>query len=342
MSTATPTHPSPLVEMAFGAMAAKIVCAAAELGIPERLADGPVASAELAARAGCDAASLRRLMCALAGLGVVAQHDGDRFALTDLGNRLRPGAPDSNHALVTMLCGTEDWRSWDELAAAVRSGERAWDRAHGMPVFDYYARHPGASARFNAAMAEHTREAAPALVARADLSRFETVMDVGGGDGTLMAAILRAHPRLEGAVFDVSAGLDSAGATLAAAGVAERCRLVAGDVFASVPPGADAYVLKQVLHDWDDERAGAILRACRAAMGPGARLLVLERTAPELAGPGDAPTLVLDILMLVVTGGRERTEAEFRDLLEAAALAPVSFSEPLAPFGYRVIEAEAV
>jgi SAM-dependent methyltransferase len=238
-----------------------------------------------------------------------------------------------------MLCGTEDWRSWDELAPSVRTGERAWDRAHGVPVFEYYARHPEGSARFNAAMAEHTREAAPAIVARGDFARFGTVMDVGGGDGTLVAAIIRAHEELEGIVFDVPAGLASADATLAAAGVADRCRLVAGDVFASVPAGADAYVLKQVLHDWDDERVAAILRNCRAAMRPGARLLVLERTVPELVGADDARTLLLDVLMLVLTGGRERTEREFRGLLEAAGFATATFSEPLEPSGYRLIEA---
>jgi hypothetical protein len=144
---------------------------------------------------------------------------------------------------------------------------------------------------------------------------------------------------LEGIVFDVPAGLASADATLAAAGVADRCRLVAGDVFASVPAGADAYVLKQVLHDWDDERVAAILRNCRAAMRPGARLLVLERTVPELVGADDARTLLLDVLMLVLTGGRERTEREFRGLLEAAGFATATFSEPLEPSGYRLIEA---
>jgi len=327
--------------MVFGFMAAKLVYAAAELRIADLLAEGPRTTAELAEPTAAGAASLRRLMRGLAGLGVVAETDPDRFELTELGTPLRDSAPDSARSLVTMLCGPENWRSWGELVPSLRNGESGWERAHGMTWVEYYERNPEQSATFNKAMSEHTRGAAPGILAAAGLSRFRTVVDVGGGDGTLLAEALRAEQGLQGVLFDLASGLESAAETLAAAGVAERCRAVPGDFFASVPKGADAYLLKQVIHDWDDDEAIAILRNVREAMVPGARVLIAERMLPELAGPADAQSLLVDVLMLVVTGGRERTEREFHALLEAAGLELSRLSEPLAPFDYRVIEATA-
>jgi hypothetical protein len=329
---------SPLVEMAVGSVSAQVVHAAAELGIADLLADGPRTSAQLGERVAAHEPSLRRLLLALAGLGILEQIEGDRFALTDSGRSLRSAGPDSQRAFVRMLCGPEMLRSWTELVPAVRDGAPAWERAHGMPVFEYYGRHPESAAIFNAAMADHTRAAAPAIVAAGRFSRFRTLVDVGGGDGTLVAEILRAEPGLEAIVFDLPEGLEAAPATLAAAGAADRCRVQAGDFFAAVPAGADAYVLKQILHDWDDERAVAILRSCRAAMAPSARLLVVERVLSEPVTPADAPSLLADLVMLAVTGGRERTEREFRALLGAAGMSVTSVTEPL-PLGYRLIEA---
>jgi hypothetical protein len=210
------------------------------------------------------------------------------------------GAPDSMRALFRLLCGPEQWRAWAELVPSIRAGQCAWELAHGMPVFEYYGAHPESAANFNAAMAQHTRDAAPAIVAAADFSRFRTVVDVGGGDGTLLTAILDAEPELEGVVFDVPEAVGEP---------ADRRRVEAGDFFSSVPEGADAYVLKQVLHDWADEPVTAILRSCRAAMRPDARLLILERVLPERA--------------------------------TAADLQLLSVSEALPPFDYRVIEAAA-
>jgi O-methyltransferase domain/Dimerisation domain len=329
----------PLHALMFDAMAAKVVAAAAELRLADLLADGPRTSAELADRIGAHAPSLRRLLLALAGLGLVAQTDDDRFELTDMGGPLRADAPDSIRSLVEMLCGTEVWLAWGELVPSVLRGERGFERAHGMAVFEFYARHPEQSATFNAAMAEHTRDAAPGIVARADLSRFRTVMDIGGGDGTLMAEILRTHPELEGILFDLPQGLASAPGTLAAAGVDDRCRLTTGNAFEAVPAGADAYVLKLVLHDWDDDEATVILRNCRQAMAPDARLLILEQMVPERVTRDHAHTVLLDILMLLVPGGRERTEQEFRELLLGAGFNLTGFTEALPPYDYRVIEA---
>ncbi len=289
------TDRNPPQESVFAAMAAKILYAAAELELPDLLAAGPRTTAELADRAGAHAPSLRRLLRALVGLGAVDQPDADRFELTAVGGSLRAEAPDSIHAVLTMLCGPENWRSWGELVAGVRSGEPPWELAHGVSWIEYYQQNPERAPGFNRAMAEHTRAAAPGILAAADLARFETVMDIGGGDGTLIAQALSAHPRLAGVLFDLPVGLAPAAATLDAAGVAERCRLVPGDFFAAVPDGADAYLLKQVLHDWGDERAATILANVRRAMASGGRVLVVERMLPELVGEADTPTLLLDV-----------------------------------------------
>jgi DNA-binding Lrp family transcriptional regulator len=342
MAQADLTERAPVEQMAFGAMSAKIVHAAAELGLADALAGGERTSAELADQVGAHAPSLRRLLRALAGLGVIEQTGPDSFELAEFGERLRSRVPDSVHSLTTMLCGPENWRSWGELVASVRTGQPGWNLAHGLSWIDYYERHPERSANFNRAMSEHTRDAGPGILAAAELSRFETLIDVGGGDGTLITQALRDNPGLRGAIVDLPAGLGDARATLQAAGVAERCRLFAGDFFESVPAGADAYLLKQVLHDWGDGPARAILRSVRRAMSRDARLLLVERLLPEEAGAADTPVMLVDVLMLVVTGGRERTEAEFAALLADAGFGPARLSEPLPPFAYRVIEATPI
>jgi hypothetical protein len=338
MATTT-TDRTPLEQSVFAAMAAKILHTAAELDLPELLADDSRSCAELARLADADGPSLRRLLRALVGLGVLDELDGGRFELTPLGGSLRATAPNSIRAVLTMLCGPENWRSWGELVAGVRTGETPWELAHGMSWITYYEQNPARAAGFNDAMAEHTRAAAPGLLAVANLGRFGTIIDVGGGDGTLIAEALCAHPRLSGMVFDLPVGLESASKTLAAAGVAERCRVAPGDFFTSVPDGGDAYLLKQVLHDWDDDRAATILSNVRRAMSPDARALVIERMLPEVVGEADVPALLLDVLMLTVTGGRERTEREFERVFVEAGLELAKVSDAIPPFDYRVIEA---
>jgi O-methyltransferase domain/Dimerisation domain len=318
-------------EFLFGEMVAKIIYAAAELRLADLLGEGPRTCAELAERTSTRQESLRRLLRALAGLRIVTQTDADRFELGELGGPLRADAPDSQRSLVTMRCGPEVWRSWDQLLPCLQSGTPGWELAHGMSWVDFYARNPERSANFNRAMAEHTRDAAPGIVSAAELGRFHTVVDLGGGDGTLMAEALSAHPHLQGVVFDLPSGLDSAIVT-------ERCRVVAGNFFDSVPEGADAYLLKQVLHDWGDEACIDILRTVRAAASPKARVLIVDRLLPELVSAADTQTLLVDVLMMLVTGGRERTQAEFRALLDTAGFELTRVSEAIPPFDYRVIE----
>jgi hypothetical protein len=328
-----------LHQLVFGATATKIVAVAAELGLADRLVGGHTTVTDLASDAGLDRDALTRLLRALAGLDLVRQVGPDRFELTRLGERLRADSPESVRAVITMLWGSESWAAWDQLLTSVRTGRPGWDAAHGQAWVTYYDTHPEASTEFNAAMSEHTRDAAPALIQACETSRFETVVDVGGGDGMLLGGILADNPELHGVLFDLPSGLTASTATLDRLGVADRCRIEPGDFFAEVPRGADAYLLKQILHDWPDEEVGKILRRCREAMGPASRLLVLERVLPEVADPQHAPSLLLDVHMLVVTGGRERTLSEFRALLEAAGFTLDAIAGPLPPFGYHLLEA---
>ncbi|MEU8125283.1 methyltransferase [Spirillospora sp. NPDC049024] len=329
---------SPLMEPAFGFMNAQIVHVAAELGVADAFTDDrPRSSAELAEATGTHAPSLYRLLRGLAGLGAVEQKEPDLFALTEEGRRLRADAPDSIRSLIRLFCGPDVWRTWGDMAETVRTGEYAWERVTGRTPFEFFASDAEMSETFNRAMAEHTRDVAPAVIGAHDFGRYGTVADLGGGDGTLLAAILRAHPGLHGVLFDLPAGLADASGPLA--DVADRAEIVPGDFFEAVPKGADAYVLKSVIHDWPDEKAAAILRNCRAAMGPAARVLLLEQVMPEMVAPESAGIVRNDLNMLVATGGRERTEAEFRELLDGAGLRVVSQTGPLSETAYHVIEA---
>lgn len=320
---------APLAQLVFGMMAAKSVAAAIEVGVVDLLADGARTDGQLVQAAGVHGPSVRRLLRTLIGAGIVASPAPGQFELTDLGRLLLPGVPGSMRAFVQTRCAAEFWQSWGSLPASIRTGTTAWELAHGVPWLEYYASRPDQWATFNRHMSQHTRDAAPAIVAAGDFARFQSIVDVGGGDGTLIAEILKAYPALRGVVFDLP-GVGS-----------DRADFVAGDFFESVPAGADAYLMKFILHDWDDDRAVAILTNCRAAMAPGGRVLIVERVLPEKVSEADLLDLLSDMLMLVATGGVERAEAEYRALLAAADLTLVSVSEPLPPFGYRLIEAAA-
>jgi hypothetical protein len=308
-----------LLDMVFSYMPAQVIHVAARLGIADHLAGGAMTSAALAALTKTHAPSMYRLLRALACLGVVAEVEPDRFTLEPAGAPLQTKAPDSVRALVMLFCGDEAWRSWGELEYSVRTGQPARERVTGMASFEYFAQHPDQAATFNAAMADHTRAVAPPILAGYDFSRFGTLVDVGGGDGTLIAAILNAVPGMRGVLFDLPAGVEAAARTLQAAEVTDRCRVATGDFFTSVPEGADAYLLKSVIHDWDDERAVAILRNCRRAMPATGTVLVVEPVLPlKVESPEITGAVMSDINMLVNTGGRERTEDQFRALFASA------------------------
>jgi hypothetical protein len=258
---------------------------------------------------------------ALVAAGVFRELEDGRFASNDAAASLRAGAPGRTRDVVVNF-GEEMYRSFGELLHTVRSGETAFDTVYGLPLFEYYAAHPQTEASAAARMLARTLPAARELAASEVLRGAHTLVDVGGGTGTLLAVVLRHRPELAGVLLERPGMLVLAEAHLAEQGVIDRCELVEGDFFASVPAGGDVYVLKSVLHDWDDARCVSILRTCRAAMDDAARLVIVELILPERMTAG-APMLsaaLLDLIMLAYAGGRERTEAEFTELLDQADL----------------------
>jgi hypothetical protein len=304
-----------------GYMGSRVVHVAAELGIADLLAAGPKSTEVLANETGAHAAALHRLLRALASLGVVDELESGLFALNALGEQLRTGVPDSVRNLALIFGSERAWRSWGELRHSILTGTTAFRHVFGVDdPFELLAKDPKQAAVFNEAMAEITRQVAKDIVTNYDFSRFSAIVDVGGGNGTLIAGILNAAPKLRGIIFDSSSGSAEASAQLRANGLLERCEVIAGDFFRSVPKGSDAYILKNIIHDWDDERSGTILRKCREAISAAGKLLLVERVMPARidASAGHLRWTMLDMHMLVMLGGRERTEEEFRTLLAAA------------------------
>ena len=293
---------------------------AAVLHLSDHLAEGPCTAADLAAVTGCDPRSLHRLLRALATAGVYTEVPGGGFACTPLGDELRTGAKGLGD-WAAFAGASSMWRAWGALEHSIRTGENAFASVHGQSVWEHRARTPADGAAFDAAMAALSRHVAEAVLQAYDFAALTTVADVGGGNGALLATVLRRHPHLRGQLLDQPHVVAAAPALLAAAGVADRCEVHPGDLFAAVPPGADAYVLKSILHDWPDEAALAIARTCRRAMRPGSVMLVLERvlTGPPYS-PADLPAAFSDLNMLVGPGGQERTRDEYDSLLRAAGL----------------------
>jgi SAM-dependent methyltransferase len=325
MSAAQPPALPPgiqLYQMAIGHYVSRALDLAARLGIADLLAGGPLPADALAAKTDTDPAALRRVLRLLASVGVFAEEADGSFASTPLGDALRSDVPGSARALVRLFAGVAIQDSWKELEYCVRTGEPAFRKHHASgDAFSHFD--PEQQEVFDAAMATFAPQNAAAIAAAYDFARLGTLVDVGGGNGAILIGLLRANPGLRGIVFDRPAAAEGARREVAAAGLAGRCEVVAGDFFASVPEGGDAYLLKHVIHDWSDADATRILVSCRRAMRPGARLLVAEGVYParidsSLASRGAAAN---DVNMLVVAGGRQRSEAEFRALYEAAGFA---------------------
>ena len=315
MST-VPTPAQALTQLLAGAWLAQAIAVVAELGVADLLSDGPRTPTELAAATSSEPTAIYRVLRALAGAGIFAEDSDGRFGLTPLAGPLRSDAIDSVRAYAVMAGEHWVWRSVGGLAHSLRTGAPAFEQIFGASLFDYYAAHPDA-ARVAAEGLKSVGRGQDAAVASAyDFSEAGTVVDVGGGQGGLLTTILEANPRVNGIVFDLPHVAAMARQQLTTGGFAGRCRAEAGDFFREVPGGGDLYLLRKVIHDWDDERARVLLRCCRAAMTEAARLIVVETVVPP--GNGPAYSKLLDLLMLVYAGGRERTEREYRDLLESA------------------------
>jgi hypothetical protein len=318
--------------LAFSFFPAQVVQTLARLGVPDALEAGPLGIHALADRTGTRPDPLARLLRAATALDLIARTADGGYTLTTGGQLLRTGVPGSIGNLAQLFCGDAVWRSWGELEWSVRTGEPSFEKLTGRSSFDHFAADPALNGIFTEAMAEGTRMAAPGIVASCDLTGVGTLADIGGGNGTLLAAFLDAHPHLRGILFDTPSGA-------ADPIVGERCEVVTGDFFSAVPV-ADAYVVKSVIHDWDDERSVAILTGVREAMpAHGVLFLVEPVLVDDPAALGEQRSLLMsDLNMLVCTGGRERTEAEFAALLTAAGLRLTGVTRA-EPSGYSVLRA---
>jgi hypothetical protein len=312
-----------LVRLVNGAMVTQLVRAAATMNLADAVGEGERTTEELAAAYGIPADRMARLLRALAAVGVCAERAAGRFGLTEVGALLRGDRPDSARALVRMCTDEVVLGAWPRLLYSVRTGDPAFDDVFGMPFSDYLEDKPELSALYNVATGQATRVVAGALADAYDFGRFTAVTDIGGGDGTLLAAVLRRHPGLRGVVYDGAGQLARQVAEVAgAAGVGDRCSAVAGDFLRSVPPGSDLHVLNGVLHAWDDDLATTILEHSRAALPAHGRLLIVEAVLPDVVPPGADPRAFLsDLNMLVLRNGRERTRADFARLCTRAGFA---------------------
>jgi len=303
-----------------GYWVSQLVLVAARLGIADLLAKGPKTAEALAATVGAHPPFLRRVMRALASVGVFAEGPGGRFGLTPLGQVLRSGRPGSLHDFALMVVDDHNWQAWSGLLRGVMTGGLPFDQVHGVPFFAYLRSHPDMEKTFAASMANISSTENAAVARAYPFGRLTRLVDVGGAHGHLLATILRRHRKLRGVLYDqpqVVAGAEQSG-FVSAGEVRERCRIEGGDFFSSVPAGADAYLMKYIIHDWDDEKCLRILGACRTAMVPEGRVLVVDHVIP----PGNAANWgkLLDINMLVVPGGQERTREEFERLFRRAGL----------------------
>ncbi len=306
-----------LLDIVSGKWRAHAIQTITELGIPELMADGPRGVSGLAGQAGVDEAALGRLLRALASDGILKHHRDGRFGLTALSRPLLPDHPDSMNSMIRSLGSEAATRSWAGLTESVRTGEAAWHGDHDQDFWEYLADNPEAAAAFDGGMTELTRQVAPAVARAFDFGQYDTVVDLGGGAGELLATVLRQHRDLAGICFDRARAFRRAPAVFDAHGVADRARLMAGDVLRSVPGGHGCYVAKNVVHGMDDETMRQALRHWRSAMREEGRLVLVEVVVPE----GDGPYMqFLDLQMLVATGGRERTRSEFDAAFRAVGL----------------------
>jgi hypothetical protein len=310
-----------LLEQLTGSWKTQAIYVAAKLRIADLLADGPRPGSELADTAGVPEASLRRLLRALTTLGICVEEGDGVFAITPMGALLAADAPESLRSW-TLWWGDQLWRLWGSLDYSVATGESARKRLLGTEGFEHLEGDAEAAATFNQAMIELTRLAAGGVIRAFDFSGLKLIADVGGGYGELLSAVLQAHPQAAGLLFDRPHAVECARERFSAAGLASRCEFRAGDFFDAVPAGADAYLLKNVIHDWNDENSRRILENCGRALGEQSRLLVIEQVVPDrLDTSARHQSLVRsDLTMLVAHGAQERTEAEFRRLLDSAGL----------------------
>lgn len=304
-----------ILQIIIGFWMSRAVGIIAKLGIPDLLKDGAKTAEELAAATETHGPSLFRVLRALVSTGVLRNEDG-RFALTPLSETLVTDAPGSLRWFVVSELGQEHYPAWGNLMHSVKTGEIAFDSLYGMDIWQYFEKNPDDAAVFNDSMSGTSTAVNDAITSRYDFSAFGTLVDVGGGHGGLITGILKKNPRLKAILFDAPEVIEGSRKKIYAAGIGDRCEMVSGNFFESVPAGGDAYIMKWIIHDWDDDRSIQILRNCREHMSPDSRLILVDCVVPENDDPDFSK--FFDLNMLVMTGGKERTETEFRELLQKA------------------------
>lgn len=287
----------------------------AKLGIPDLLKSGPKTADELAAATNMHAPSLFRVLRALASVGVLSA-EGEHFGLTPLSEILVTDAPGSLRWFAMSELGQEHYPAWGNLMHSVKTGEIAFDDFFGMDIWKYFSENPEDAAVFNDSMSNVTAATNEVITSLYDFSGFNKLVDVGGGHGGLITLLLKSNPNLKGVLFDAPEVIEGARPKVEAAGLADRCETIAGDFFREVPAGGDAYIMKWIIHDWDDRKSNTILRNIRNQISPNGRLIVVDCVVPETNEPHFSK--FIDMNMLVMTGGKERTEKEFQELLSAA------------------------
>jgi len=306
-----------LMQLTSGCLVAPAIYVVAKLGIPDILKDAPKTAAELAEATGTNADALYRVMRATASVGVLEEGSDGSFANSPISDTLREDWPTSAKAITLWMLEPAHWRVYGELMYSVNTGKTAWDNVYGEPIFDsLFGSMRDLGGIFNQAMTSFSRQTIPAILAAYDFSTFGTIADIGGGHGHLLGAILKEYPGANGVLFDMPVVLDGALPMLESCGVRDRVDLVSGDFTEAVPVVADCYLLKHIIHDWLDDKNRTILGNIRASMPDSARVLIIDGIIPPAGEPSFAK--LLDLEMLMLPGGKERTEDEFRTLLESA------------------------
>ena len=305
-----------MLQIISGFWISRAVYVIGKLGIPDLLQSGPKTAEELASATETHAPSLFRILRALVSVGVLSSTEGDRFAQTPLSETLVTDAPGSLRWFAVSELGQEHYPAWGNLMHSVKTGEIAFDNFFGVDIWKYFQQNPDDAAVFNNSMSNMTAAVNEAITSLFDFSQFGTVVDVGGGHGGLITAILNKNPELKGVLFDAPEVIEGARPKIEAAGLADRVETVAGNFFQAVPEGGDAYIMKWIIHDWDDEKSNTILRNCRSRMKANGRLILVDSVVPQTDEPHFSK--FIDLNMLVMTGGKERTEKEFAELLAAA------------------------
>ncbi len=305
-----------MLQMISGFWISRAIYIIAKLGLADHMQEGPKTAEQLAAATHTHASSLFRVLRALGSVGVLVQRDDNRFGLTPLSETLCTNVPGSLRAFATTELGDDHYEGWGNLLHSVKTGEIAFDNLFGMSAWEYYAQHPDNAKTFNDAMTGMSLGTIDAVLASYDFSGINTLADIGGGHGALLTAILKTNPNMKGMLLDAPNVVPGAQERIAAEGLAERCEIIGGDFFVSVPSGADAYILKWIIHDWDEERALTILKNCHQAMPANGKLILVEAVVPASNEPHFSK--FIDLNMLVMTGGRERTPVEYEKLLAAS------------------------